>query len=441
MPRTNHIWHYYLFYMTIIALGINHKSAPVNLREKVAFSPDKLAHALQSCPQFTDAEQVVILSTCNRTEVYVKANAPEDAEKLSRWLADFHQTDYEVINKHSYIKRGDDAINHLMRVACGLDSLIVGEPQILGQVKQAYTESKNAGKINTEFEKLFQSTFSVAKKVRTDTEIGANAVSVAFAAVQLAKQIFSKLTHSNVLLIGAGETIELVAKHLVDAETKSITVANRTLSRASKLAEELNGNAITISQIPEHLSQADIVISSTASSLPLISRGTVSTALKLRKHKPMLLIDLAVPRDIEDQVGDLDDAYLYTVDDLQNIVEQNVANREIAAQQAEQMISTMVSTYGSWQQHYQNVDLIKNYREKAAQTRDDALQKALKQIEDGAAPDEAMKELAFKLTQAMLHGPTKALQQASKLSNDEHLNFLAKALGVDGTEKRETGKE
>jgi glutamyl-tRNA reductase len=427
--------------MTIIALGINHKSAPVNLREKVAFSPDKLAHALQSCPQYTGAKQVVILSTCNRTEVYIKAKQPEDADKLCQWLADFHQTDYEIINQHSYVKHGDNAINHLMRVACGLDSLIIGEPQILGQVKQAYTESKNAGKISAEFEKLFQSTFSIAKKVRTDTEIGANAVSVAFAAVQLAKQIFSKLTHSNVLLIGAGETIELVAKHLVDADAKSITVANRTLSRASKLAQGLNGTAITISQIPEHLAQADIVISSTASSLPLIGQGTVATALKTRKHKPMLLIDLAVPRDIEHEVGELDDAYLYTVDDLQNIVEQNVANREVAAQQAEHMISKMVISYGSWQQHYQNVDLIKNYREKAEQTRDDALQRALRQIDDGIAPDEAMKELAFKLTQAMLHGPTKALQQASKLPDDNNLNFLAKALGLKGTVKRETGKE
>lgn len=427
--------------MTIIALGINHKSAPVHLREKVAFSPDKLAHALQSCPDYTDAEQVVILSTCNRTEIYIKAKQAEDAHKLSQWLADFHQTEFDTIHQHSYILHNDEAINHLMRVACGLDSLIVGEPQILGQVKQAYTESKNAGKIKTEFEKLFQSTFSVAKQVRTDTEIGANAVSVAFAAVQLAKQIFSKLTQSNVLLIGAGETIELVAKHLVEAQTKSITVANRTLSRASELAATLNGKAITISQIPEHLAHADIVISSTASSLPLIGRGTVATALKARKHKPMLLIDLAVPRDIENEVGELDDAYLYTVDDLQNIVEQNVASREVAALQAEHMIASKVKGFANWQQHYQNVDLIKNYRVKAEQTRDEALNKALKQIEDGIAPEEAMQELAFKLTQAMLHGPTKALQQASKMSDDKNLNMLANALGLDGTEKRETGKQ
>lgn len=426
--------------MTIIALGINHKSAPVKLREKVAFSPDKLAHAFKSCPEQTNVQEVVILSTCNRTEVYIKAEQAEDAQKLSQWLADFHQTELDMLRQHLYIKHNDDAINHLMRVACGLDSLIVGEPQILGQVKQAYTESKNAGRIKTEFEKLFQFTFSVAKKVRTETEIGANAVSVAFAAVQLAKQIFSKLTQSNVLLIGAGETIELVAKHLQDAQAKSITVANRTLSKASGLAHALNGKAITISQIPEQLAHADIVISSTASSLPLIGRGTVATALKARKHKPMLLIDLAVPRDIESEVGELDDAYLYTVDDLQNIVEQNVANREIAAFQAEQMILNQVNQFSSWQQHFQNIDLIKNYREKAAQTRDEALQKALKQIEDGMSANEAMTQLAFKLTQSMLHGPTKALQQASKLSDDDHLNLLAKALGLDGTEKRETGK-
>jgi glutamyl-tRNA reductase len=427
--------------MTIIALGINHKSAPVELREKVAFSPDKLAQALKSFPGTTNAEQMVILSTCNRTEVYAKATNKDDAIALSHWLADFHQTGSELVLQHSYVKHDNEAIEHLMRVACGLDSLIIGEPQILGQVKQAYTESKNAGKIATEFEKLFQSTFSIAKRVRTDTDIGANAVSVAFAAVQLAKQIFSRLDKSQVLLVGAGETIELVAKHLVDAEAKSISVANRTLSRASDLAEKLGGEGITISQVPEHLAHADIVISSTASSLPLIGKGMVATALKQRKHKPMLLIDLAVPRDIEQEVSELDDAYLYTVDDLQNIVEQNVANREVAAQQAEQMIASKVQEFTNWQQHFQNVDLIKSYREKAHGQRDELLQKALNKINDGVAAEEAMQELAFKLTQAMLHGPTKALQQASKMPKETQLNLLAKSLGLDVSENRETGKE
>ncbi|MBF7072562.1 glutamyl-tRNA reductase [Glaciecola sp. MH2013] len=426
--------------MTIIALGINHKSAPVELREKVAFSPDKLAQALQSFSVSTNAEQMVILSTCNRTEVYASASAANEAENLRQWLADFHQTNPQMLIEHSYIKQDDDAIEHLMQVACGLDSLILGEPQILGQVKQAYTEAKNAGKINTEFEKLFQSTFSIAKKVRTETDIGANAVSVAFAAVQLAKQIFSRLDKSNVLLVGAGETIELVAKHLIDAQTQTITVANRTLSRAAALAESLDGKAITISQVPEHLANADVVISSTASSLPLIGKGMVATALKQRKHKPMLLIDLAVPRDVEQEVGELDDAYLYTVDDLQNIVEKNVANREVAANQAEQMIKQQVKDYRYWQQHYQNVDLIKNYRENAHKQRDELLQKAIKQVADGAKPEDAMQELAFKLTQSMLHGPTKALQQASKLEQDTQLSLLSNALGLASVEKSETGK-
>jgi glutamyl-tRNA reductase len=417
--------------MTIIALGINHKSAPVELREKVAFSPDKLAQALQSFPHNTNAEQMVILSTCNRTEVYAKAANSDEADNLKQWLADFHQTSHEMLDNHSYIKRDAEAIGHLMKVACGLDSLILGEPQILGQVKQAYTESKNAGKINSEFEKLFQSTFSIAKKVRTDTDIGANAVSVAFAAVQLAKQIFSRLDKSNVLLVGAGETIELVAKHLVDANTKSITVANRTLSRATSLAESLNGDAITISQVPEHLAQADVVISSTASSLPLIGKGTVATALKQRKHKPMLLIDLAVPRDIETEVAELDDAYLYTVDDLQNIVQQNVANREVAANQAELMIAEQVKDFQYWQQHFQHVDVIKTFRESAHKQRDELLQRALKQLADGTAAEEAMQELAFKLTQSMLHGPTKALQKATKLKNDDQLTLLVDAFGVN----------
>lgn len=416
--------------MTLIALGINHNTAPVDVREKVAFSPDELVRALEMSRVNVAADEMVILSTCNRTELYAKLPSSADAEQLLKWLADFHSVDESVLKQHAYLKNEAEAINHLMRVACGLDSLILGEPQILGQVKQAFAEAKNAGCVKTEFEKLFQHTFSVAKRVRSDTDIGANAVSVAFAAVQLAKQIFSDLDRSRVLLIGAGETIELVAKHLVDGKVNMLTVANRTLARAQSLAEAFAGKAITISQIPSHLAHADIVISSTASSLPLIGQGMVEQALKARKHKPMLLIDLAVPRDIESSVMNVDDAYLYTVDDLQNIVEQNVANREVAAAQAETIIASQLNDFQQWQAQYQQIDVIKSYRDIALGQRDRAVERALKQLQEGKPAEQVVSELAFKLTQSMLHGPTKALQQASKTEDEASLRLLSDALGL-----------
>lgn len=428
--------------MAFIALGINHKTAPVELREKVAFSPDTLMQALQACPQQTQVQELVILSTCNRTEIYAQAHDDKDgniAQKIhavKQWLSEFHNISPAQIEQHSYLKQDDDAVDHLMQVACGLDSLIVGEPQILGQVKQAFAEAKNAGQVKTRFEKLFQSTFSVAKKVRTETEIGANAVSVAFAAVQLAKQIFSSLHNSNVLLIGAGETIELVAKHLQEANAGKITVANRTLSRAQSLADELHGQAITISQIPSHLGQSDIVISSTASSLPLISLGMVEKAIKTRKHKPILMIDLAVPRDIESEVADIDEAYLYTVDDLQNIVEQNVANRELAADQAKTMIAEQVAGFAQWQAQHQQVDLIKVYRERAEQLRDQHLQRAMKQLDEGKDSHAVLQEMAFKLTQSMLHGPTKALHQASKEAHQNNIDLLVEAFDLTPSKQK-----
>ncbi|GBL03364.1 glutamyl-tRNA reductase [Glaciecola sp. KUL10] len=428
--------------MPFIALGINHKSAPVELREKVAFSPDSLVHALKSCPATTNAEELVILSTCNRTELYVNfshtandLNLSERVEvkSLIRWLADFHQISEEMVAQHAYVQEDQDAMAHLMSVACGLDSLIVGEPQILGQVKQAYSEAKNAGQIKTTMERLFDATFNVAKRVRTETEIGENAVSVAFAAVQLSKQIFAKLSHANVLLIGAGETIELVAKHLKEADAKHITVANRTLARAEALAIGLKGEAITISQIPEHLPNADIVISSTASSLPLIGQGMVERAVKSRKHKPILMIDLAVPRDIEAEVDLLDDVFLYTVDDLQNIVEQNVANREVAAAQAQQMISQQITSFVEWERTHQHKDLIRLYRENAEQLKQELLNKALKQIADGEDANKTLESFAFKLSNALMHGPTKSLQLALKKDDESSLALLNQAFGLSAS--------
>ncbi|MFT5789144.1 MAG: glutamyl-tRNA reductase, partial [Shewanella sp.] len=318
--------------MSLVIIGINHKTATVDLREKVAFSPDRIHDAMKSLASRTRTGEAVIVSTCNRTELYCNNANKED---IIEWLEDYHNLDHSDLMPCIYAYEEQVAVKHLMRVASGLDSLVLGEPQILGQVKQAFVKAKEAGTIALTIDRLFQNTFSVAKKVRTETEIGAAAVSVAFAAVSMAKHIFSSLSTTKVLLIGAGETIELVAKHLKDNGVASMVVANRTLQRAQAMCEEFNATAITLEQIPDFLAKADIVISSTASPLPILGKGMVEKALKQRRHQPMLLVDIAVPRDIEAEVGELDDAFLYTVDDLHSIIEQNMASRKEAAEQAE----------------------------------------------------------------------------------------------------------
>lgn len=415
--------------MTLIAIGINHNTAPVELREKVAFSPDSLVDALASLKDQTGVKESVIVSTCNRTEVYAMAETL-DARPLLEWLAKFHNVNDQEVLANSYAHDSEQAVQHIMRVASGLDSLILGEPQILGQVKQAYTNAKNTGSVGAGFDRLFQQTFAVAKRVRSETDIGANAVSVAFAAVQLAKHIFSSLGKSRVLLIGAGETIELVARHLKEQGVSDIAVANRTLERAQKLASEIGADVMTLAQIPSHLHEADIVISSTASQLPILGKGMVERALKARKHRPMLMVDLAVPRDIEGEVADLDDAFLYTVDDLQHIVEQNLASRKSAAQDAEKLIVAQVQRYVQWSQAQDSVDVIKAFRQQSESTRDKLQVRALNQLAEGKDPQDIITELANKLTNALMHAPTKALGQAASSGDEQTIALLSEALGI-----------
>lgn len=414
--------------MTFTALGINHKTAPVALREKVAFTPDSLVGALASLKERAGVEESVIVSTCNRTEIYI--NGREEAQSLFSWLAEFHNVPIEDIEQNSYLHQQDEAVRHVMRVASGLDSLILGEPQILGQVKQAFSDAKHSGTVGSEFERLFQHTFSVAKKVRTETEIGANAVSVAFAAVQLAKHIFSALPKRSVLLVGAGETIELVAQHLKEQGVKRLAVANRTVARAEALAQTLQADVLTLSQLPEHLKDFDIVISSTASQLPLIGKGMVEKALKQRRNMPMFLVDLAVPRDIESQVNELSDAYLYTVDDLQHIVEQNLASREVAAQEAEQIIAEQVSQFASWKQSQQSIDLVRQYRQKGMKSRDELVAKAMNQLADGRSAEDVLEELSYKLTNALMHGPTRMLRKAAQKNDVALTQWLGDAMDL-----------
>ncbi|MDQ9092840.1 glutamyl-tRNA reductase [Pseudoalteromonas haloplanktis] len=416
--------------MTIVALGINHKTASVELREKVAFSPEQLSEALQQLSDHDQFNEAVIVSTCNRTEIYCSL-AQQNSQILLQWLASFHGLDEYELSSNVYCHQDNEAINHLMRVACGLDSLVLGEPQILGQIKQAYNSAKNHNSVSVVFDRLFQKTFSVAKQVRTETDIGASAVSVAYAAVNLAKHIYGKLDKTKVLLIGAGETIELVAKHLHQNDPQQITVANRTIERARLLAEEVNADIIALAQLPERLHQADIVISSTASTLPIIGKGVVEQALKQRRNKPMLFIDIAVPRDIESQVGELDAAYLYSVDDLQTIVSENIASREQAADEAQDIITERCTEFVMWMRSLDSVDLIRSYRQDVHDIKSELVDKAISQLNTGKDAEKIILELANKLTNRLMHAPTRAIQDAAKKGEVAQLSQLKKMLGID----------
>ena len=333
--------------MTLLALGINHKTAPVSLRERVTFSPDTLDQALDSLQALPMVQGGVVLSTCNRTEIYLSVEEQDNLrEALIRWLCEYHNLNEEDLRNSLYWHQDNDAVSHLMRVASGLDSLVLGEPQILGQVKKAFADSQKGHLNASALERMFQKSFSVAKRVRTETDIGASAVSVAFAACTLARQIFESLSTVTVLLVGAGETIELVARHLREHQVKKMIIANRTRERAQVLADEVGAEVISLSDIDARLQDADIIISSTASPLPIIGKGMVERALKNRRNQPMLLVDIAVPRDVEPEVGKLSNAYLYSVDDLQSIISHNLAQRKAAAVEAETIVEQEASEQG-----------------------------------------------------------------------------------------------
>lgn len=416
--------------MSLLALGINHNTASVELREKVAFGPDKLPLALQQLSQNQLVSGGVIVSTCNRTEIYCDVKAASK-NKLIDWLAQFHQVNAEELKPSIYIHEEQAAIRHLMRVACGLDSLVLGEPQILGQVKQAFADSRASEAVNATMEKWFQKTFSVAKRVRTETDIGGNAVSVAYAACTLAKHIFESLQQSTVLLVGAGETIELVAKHLAANGCANMIVANRTKERAQLLADQFGAEVISLPEIPEHLSRADIVISSTASPLPIIGKGMVESALKQRRFQPMLLVDIAVPRDIEAQVGEINDAYLYSVDDLQSIIDSNIEQRKVEAIQAEAIVSEESAAFMTWLRSLQSVDSIREFRQNANEIREDLLNKSIQALAAGGDPEKVLVELSNKLTNRLIHAPTRALQVAAEQGEPAKLALIRQSLGLD----------
>lgn len=399
--------------MTLLAVGINYHTAPVAIRERLSYPADSLKNSLQELWQVKDINEAAILSTCNRTEFYCTANTANQ-QILIDWVAQSKQFKVPELSPYLYSYTDSQLIRHIFRVACGLDSMILGEPQILGQMKTAYQAACEAGTVGKRLGKLFQYTFAAAKKVRTDTAIGSSPVSVAFAAVQLAQQIFTDLSEQTALLIGAGETIELTARHLSQKGIARLIIANRTYDKARKLAQQFNGYAIALDELPQHLAEADIVISSTASTLPILGKGRVESALKKRKHKPMFMVDLAVPRDIEAEVEQLPDVYLYTVDDLQHTVEQNMNSRRLAAEQAEEIIDTQVDYFLAWLRAQNAQNTIRDYRLQAEQQRDDVLFKALSRLKNGTNPEEVLNHLAYSLTNKLIHIPSTQIRLAAE---------------------------
>ncbi len=398
--------------MTLLAVGLNHKTAPVDIRERITFGPDIIVGALKSLMRVPGVHEAVILSTCNRTELYCAASADARAP-VQHWVSEFHGVDPAMTLPYLYSHEDGAAVRHLQRVSSGLDSLVLGEPQILGQVKSAFNTASDAGTAGKLLGRLFQHSFSVAKQVRTDTQIGSSPVSVAFAAVSLAKQIFSNLHEQTALLIGAGETIELAARHLHQQGVRSMIIANRTVARAERLAEQFGGEAIGIDRLADHVARGDIVISSTASPIPVLGKGTVESALKKRKHRPIFMVDIAVPRDIEAEVGELDDVYLYTVDDLEEVIEENRRSRLEAAEEAEEIIAAQTDEFLAWLRAQDASHVIRDCRRQAEAHRDEVLIRALRMLDNGKPPEEALRFLANTLTNKLLHAPSSQLRQAA----------------------------
>ena len=402
--------------MYLLTLGLNHRTAPVALRARTAFSPEQLPDAVRSLVANPQVQEATILSTCNRTEIYCRQEQVATAPVFN-WLREYGDLPEDALNSSTYTLPGEQAVQHAFRVASGLDSMVLGEPQILGQMKSAFSVAHQAGTTGKILNRLFQHTFLVAKQIRTDTAIGANAVSVAFAAVDLAKRIFSRLQEQTVLLIGAGETIELVARHLKQNEVRHIIVANRSIERAQALTSQLGSEAISLAEIPARLHEADIIVASTASTLPILGKGTVESALRKRRHRPIFMIDLAVPRDIEAEVGELDDVFLYTVDDLQNVVTANQASRQEAAVEAEKIIDLQVMRFMHWMRSLDSVPTIRSLRDKIEALGETELEDAQRRLANGENPQQVLEHFARNLSRKFAHGPSQALKQAGQEGN------------------------
>lgn len=394
----------------MLAIGINHKTAPISIREQASFAQENLPEALTQVIEQTGVQEAVILSTCNRTELY---SVGGDEQNLKSWLSHYHNIDQEIIQPCTYYHQGHDAIGHLMRVASGLDSLVLGEAEILGQLKHAYAIASDQGTIGKHFRRLFPAVFAVTKQVRTDTTIGTNPISIATASLSLAKRIFSDLSKRSILLIGAGKTIELVAMHYHAKGVKRMIIANRDIHKAKELAMRFHGHWIALSEVPLYLKEADIVVSATASQLPILGKGAVESAIRLRKHRPIFMVDLAVPRDIEHQVAELEDVYLYNIDDLKDIVQSNLQSREHAAEQAKAMIELQAAQFSRELQTLDAAKSIQAFRQNIEQKRQECLQQAMIKLRNGAEPAQVMQELSHQLSNKIMHEPTIRMRQAA----------------------------
>ncbi|MBF0264097.1 MAG: glutamyl-tRNA reductase [Gammaproteobacteria bacterium] len=410
--------------MSFLAIGLNHKTAPVEIREKLSFPAETIQDALHHFISNTLVSEASILSTCNRTEIYCNINIDDNDDDSTHsieknvnsividWIKNYLNLADDNIEQYLYIHQDKLAIVHMLRVASGLDSMVLGEPQILGQMKTAFHTAKDTGTIGQLLHKLFQHTFNCAKQVRTDTAIGESAVSVAFASVSLAKQVFSDFNRHTALLIGAGETIELVALHLKEVGIKQIIIANRTIEKAHTIASDVNGYAIGLDEIPDHLAEADIVISSTASPVTLVDKSIVEQAIAKRKQRPMLMVDIAVPRDIDERINEIDDVFLYTVDDLTDIINEGLKSRQEAAVKAEDIIETQAVHFMSWIKSLKSINTLCRFREQAEHIRDVAIEEAIKDLNNHQPAEEVIKKLATQLTNKIIHTPSIQIKQA-----------------------------
>ena len=416
--------------MPLIALGLNHLTAPVALREQVAFDGALSSQALDDLKRQPGVEEAMILSTCNRTELYCSVT-PGAEHVPQSWLSHQQRMTPQRLDEFLYTHLEDEAVRHMFRVATGLDSLVLGEPQILGQVKDAYQIAREAQSLRAPMDRLLQHTFAVAKRVRTDTRIGAHTVSVAYTAVRLAEQVFTDLRQACVLLIGAGETIELAARHLSDKKVRRLIVANRTLENAQELAGRYSGYAIALADLPRHLAEADIVITSTASRLPVVTKQMVADAIAARRRRPMFMVDIAVPRDIEPEVAHLDDVYLYGIDDLKQVIDENRRSREMAAREADAIIDLQVDRYMAWRRALSLRNPAVDMRVAAEAQRDEVLAKAQAMLARGRTPDEALAFLANTLTNKLLHAPSARLRDAALSGDLDLLHAAGRLYGLD----------
>ena len=416
--------------MAFNILGINHRTAPVALREKVAFSEERLLAALRTLREELAVAEVVILSTCNRTEVYWAGTA--SGAELSRWLERHHGDNLDLASS-LYVHQEQRAVQHAFSVASGLDSMVLGEAQILGQLKDAYRVAQEAGSTGPALNKLFQAAFSAAKRVRTETRIGENAVSLASATVSLARRVYSDMSAHTVLLVGAGDMNALVARHFMSAGVKRMVIANRSMARAQALAGELQAHAVSLADLHKELVHADIVIACTASPEPLITKNAAAAAIRARRRRPIFMVDLAVPRDIDPGVGDLEDVYLFSIDDLQQLIDENRQQREVAAGGARLLIDEEVTRFLSDSRAQDAGPAIRALRQHADEIRAQTLEQARRLLAGGKSADEVMDYLANTLTNRLLHSPTQALRQAAELAD----SALAEALTRLLTEERD----